>query len=288
MKDLSKKVIVFNLTIKMWSAKKMDKKVTKEVEENHNAKDAGRFNKILIAKDGLSKLNSIAKEARDYHYEQTLPWTDNGGRILPATNYYEYINKQMEFKEKFEKAVDDFIAVYPALKADAQLFLNTMFSEADYPSVSKLREKFDFTTEPTPIAQLDDIRISVSQQEVDRLKQEVEKNIYKKIADSTKDMWNRIREAVEHMYQRLSDKDAKFKKSLVENVRDLVDLLPRLNFTDDPDINDAIDDMKKLLIDPDELRTNQIRRNETARNAKELLNKISDFVSDDILNFQAA
>jgi hypothetical protein len=135
---------------------------------------------------------------------------------------------------------------------------------------------------------LDDIRISVSQQEVDRLKEEVEKNIYKKITDSTKDMWNRIREAVEHMYQRLSDKDAKFKKSLVENIRDLVDLLPRLNFTDDPDINEAIDDMKKLLVDPDELRTNQIKRNETARNAKELLNKISDFVSDDILNFQAA
>jgi hypothetical protein len=288
MKDLSKKVIVFNLTIKMWTAKKMDKNVTKEIEETHKAKDAGRFNKILIAKDGLSKLNSIAKEARDYHKEQTLPWTDNGGRILPATNYYDYINKQLEFKEKYDKAVDDFIAVYPDLKADAKLRLNTMFSEADYPSVSKLREKFDFITEPTPIAQLDDIRISVSQEEIDRLKQEVEKNLYIKIADSTKDMWDRIREAVGHMYKRLSDKDAKFKKSLVENISDLVDLLPRLNFTDDPEINEAIEDMKKLLVNPEELRTNQIKRNETARNAKDLLNKISDFVSDDILNFQAA
>lgn len=288
MKNLSEKVIVFNLKISMWTAKKMDKNVTKEVEDNHNAKDAGRFNKILIAKKDLANLNQIASEARKYHIEQTLPWDDNGGRLLPSTNYYTYIEKQMEFKDKFDKAVDEFISVYPALMEDAKNFLNTMFSENDYPSVNKLRKKFDFKTEPSPIGNLDDIRISVSQTEIDRLKQEVEQNTYKKIANATKDLWSRIKESVQHMYERLSDKDAKFKNSLVENIRDLVDLLPRLNFTNDSDINEAIEDMKLLLVEPDELRKNSFTRKDTARNAKELLNKISDFVSDDILSYQAA
>jgi hypothetical protein len=288
MKNLSEKVIVFNLKISMWTAKKMDKNVTKEVEDNHNAKDAGRFNKLLIARKDLANLNQIASEARKYHIEQTLPWDDNGGRLLPATNYYTYIEKQMEFKDKFEKAVDEFIAVYPDLMADAKSFLNTMFSENDYPAVNKLRKKFDFKTEPSPIGKLDDIRISVSQTEIDRLKQEVEQNIYNKIANTTKDMWLRIKEAVQHMYERLSDHDAKFKNSLVENIRDLVDLLPRLNFTNDQDINEAIEYMKLLLVQPDDLRKNSFKRKDTARNAKELLNKINDFISDDILNYQAA
>lgn len=139
MKSLSEKAIQFNLTISGWSATKLDKKVTREVEESHNAKDAGRFNKILIAKKDLEKLKSIAQAARAFHYEQTLPWTDSGGRLLPAANYFEYVNKQRVFKQEYELAVEDFIAIYPELKKDAKLRLNGMFNENDYPSVGKLR-----------------------------------------------------------------------------------------------------------------------------------------------------
>ncbi len=297
MKNLSEKAILVNLSISLWTATKLDKKVTKEVEKNHNAKDAGRFNKILIAKKnpngndtndkedlyGIQELTRISTTARAYHYEQTMPWGDNGDRLLPSTNYFEYVNQIRTFKQQFDQAIEKFITNYSDLKEDAKIRLGDMYNESDYPPISKLKKKFSIATSFTPIANLDDFRLSVDQNEVDDLKAEMEHNIYKRINGATKDLWVRIKEAIQHMYERLADKDAIFRDSLVNNIRDLVELLPRLNFTNDEDITGTIEEMKKLIVAPDSLRTNVITRNDTAFHAKELLNKINDFIGDDFL-----
>lgn len=282
MKNLSEKAILYNLKISLWSATKIDKKITREVEQNHNAKDAGRFNKILIAKKGLEDVKSIATSARDFHHKNTLPWGDNGDRLLPSTNYFEYINEQRAFKQKFDDAVQSFIASYPELKSDAQFRLQGMFNESDYPSVEKLRKKFSIILTPMPIAKLDDFRITVNQYEVDHLKAEIERNVYQRINDATRDLWIRIKDAVLHMYERLSDQDAVFHSTLVTNISDLIELLPRLNFTNDYEIARTIEEMKKLIVAPDSLRTNKAKRIETASKAKEILSKINDFIMDDI------
>ena len=282
MKNLSEKAILVDLTISLWTATKYDKKVTKEVEEDHNATNAGRFNKKLIAKKGLEKLNSIANEARNFHRKYTLPWSDSGDRLLPALNYFEYVSKLRDFKQKFNDAVLTFIDTYTELKTEAKNTLGDMFNEKDYPSVSQLKDKFSIESSFMPIANLDDFRITVNQNEVDDLKAEIERNVYKRIDDATKDLWLRIKEAVEHMYEKLMDKDAIFRDSLVTNISDLIDLLPRLNFTNNPEISSVIDELKKLIVAPDYLRTNHGKRAETASNAKEILNKINDFVSIDI------
>lgn len=303
MKNLSEKAILVNLSISLWSATKLDKKVTREVEKNHNAKDAGRFNKILIAKKnphvtehtkdkedsyGIQELTRISATARAYHYEQTLPWGDNGDRLLPSTNYFEYINQQRTLKQQFETAIEKFIMNYPDLKADAKIRLGDMYNESDYPPIARLKKKFSMEMSFMPIAKLDDFRLSVDQSEVDNLRSEIEQSVYKRINEATKDLWLRIKEAVKHMYEKLADKDAIFRDSLVHNISDLIELLPRLNFTNDDDINTTIREMKKLVVAPESLRTNGLQRNETASNAKEILNKINDFFFDDSLQEEDA
>src|SRR5438067_597619 len=126
MKNLSEKAILVDLTISSWSASKYDKKVTKEVEEDYNAKNAGRFNKILIARKDLEDLNKIANDARHFHRKNTLPWSDSGDRLLPATNYFYYINELRGYKQNFDDAVNNFINAYPDLKADAKNRLHNM------------------------------------------------------------------------------------------------------------------------------------------------------------------
>ena len=281
MKNLSEKAILVSLVISSWSARKIDKKVTREVEESHDAKDAGRYNKKLLDKKDLEELEKIAREAREFHNKNTLPWSDSGDRLLPATNYFNYINNQRVFKQQFENAIETFIKRYPDLKDNARLRLNEMYDEKDYPSVAKLRKKFSITSSFMPIAKLDDFRITVNQVEVDKLKEEIEQNVYKRINDATKDLWLRIKEAVKHMYEKLADKDAIFRDSLVTNVTDLIELLPRLNFTNDAEINMTIEQMKKLSVSADYLRKDNGKRSETAANAKEILSKINDFIGAD-------
>lgn len=288
MKNLSEKALIVNFTIALWSASKTDKKITREVEQAHNATDAGHFNKILIAKKDLEEVKKIATNARAFHYENTLPWGDNGDRLLPSTNYFEYIGKQRDFKQQFEDAVQKFISSYPDIKEEAKRRLNGMFNETDYPSLHKLPKKFSMEATFMPIPNLDDFRISINQTEVERLRSEIEQHVYIRINDATKNIWERIADAVKHMYERLSDQDAIFRDSLVTNIADLVDLLPRLNFTNDSGINQSIAQMKQLLVNPDYLRSNSSKRVETAENAKELLDKINDFLGYEYASAESA
>lgn len=278
MKNLSEKGLLVNLKISQWTGRKYDKKVTQQIEKDHNARNAGQFNKILIAEDELKKIQSISKSLRTFLHENTLPWGDNGDRLLPATNYFEFINASREFKNKFEKAVTVFIGEYPALKEGAKHRLNGMFREGDYPTVAKMQTKFNIEISYMPISDTKDFRVEVGAEEVNKLRTLIESEINNRIMGTMKDIWMRIHETVGHMVEKLSDKDAKFKNSLVENIYDLIDVLPRLNFTNDRNINDTINTMKNLLVDPEALRTNTNLRDTKAKEAKAILDKVSDFL----------
>lgn len=278
MKQLTEKALLVNLTISQWSAHKYDRKVSRKIEEEHNAHNAGRFNKILIAEDALKEVQKVAGEARSFLYANTLPWGNNGDRLLPSTNYFELVNTIRDLKARFETASAAFIADYPLLKEDARRRLNGMFNEADYPSVQVIETKFNMQITLLPISDTDDFRIKVDEEEVNNLKAQMELEINSRITTATRDIWQRIKDAVERMVTTLGDKDAVFRDSLVTNIRDLVQVLPRLNFTGNDDISNAIEDMKSLLVDPVILRKNKKIRNTKAEEAKAILAKINDFI----------
>lgn len=279
MKHIAEKALLVNVTICQWSARKTDKRISQKIAKDHNAHNAGNFNKILIAEQELKKIQSIAGSTRDFLYNNTLPWGDNGDRLLPATNYFEFVARFREHKTDFEIAVENFIHEYPALKSEAQTRLNGMFQESDYPSTSVIKNKFDMEISFMPISNTKDFRLEVDQEEVNALKTKIEAEINDRITQSTQHIWKKMQTAVQHMVEKLSEKEAIFRDSLVENIQELIEILPRLNFTQDTAIENTIDDMKALLVDPEILRKNNSIRNQKANEAKAILNKISGFLA---------
>jgi Protein of unknown function (DUF3150) len=278
MKNLSEKALLVNLKISQWSGHKYDLNISKKIEKQHNALNAGRFNKNLIADAALKEIQKKANAARTFLYDKTLPWGDNGDRLLPATIYFDFINEFRDFKFQFDNATLEFVKQYPALKEEARNRLNGMFLDDDYPSPSKMETKFNIEVNFMPISNTKDFRLQVDHEEVSNLKTQIELEINSRIRQATKSMWIRLKEAVTHMVDKLSDKDAIFRDSLVLNIRELIELLPRLNFTEDEDINDMLETMKSLLVDPESLRTSRHLRSTKAEEAKAILNKISDFL----------
>jgi hypothetical protein len=278
MKDLFRKALVTNLKIRQWSANKYDRKVSEEIEKHHNATNAGRYNKTLIADKELKEIQKIANSARTFVYEQTLPWGDNGDRLLPSTNYLEFVSAFGTYISQFEHAVKNFIREYPALKDEARRRLNGMFKETDYPSIPLMEKKFSIEVSHLPVSKVDDFYLELGEEDVEALRQQIENEFQSRIYQTTKHIWTKIKETVGHMVEKLSDEEAVFKNSLVENIRELVDVLPRLNFTNDPDISLAIHQMNDLLVDPDLLRNNVSVRFEKATEAKAILDKVNDFL----------
>ena len=76
---LSQKAVLASIRISQWSARKVDKNATDEIHaRNHAEPHAGRYNKLLIAREGLQKVQHVAGEARTFHYGMTQPWLDDG------------------------------------------------------------------------------------------------------------------------------------------------------------------------------------------------------------------
>lgn len=272
---IQNKAMVVNLTIRQWSARKFDRKATSEVETNHNTKNAGRFNKILIAVDELKKVSKVANQIRGFHYANTLPWGDDGSRLLPSANFLNYSQKIGELKNEFETAVNKFCVAYPSLIQEAQVRLNGLFNPLDYPA--DVSGCFEVKTVFTPVPDAGDFRVNLEKSEIEELENSLRTELQNRIEGSKHEVWERIKGVLQAMVSRLGEKKAIFRDSLITNISDLIELLPKLNFSEDSAINDMCESLKVLLCNPEELRNNSLLRNAKAKEAEELLSKVNSY-----------
>lgn len=263
------------LNISQWTARKYDKKVSSEVEKNHNAKDAGRFNKILVGKEALEGIGKIATAARAHHYKVTLPWGDNGERLLPAMLFEDYTSTMRDFRSNFEARVREFVRDYPQLKMDAIKRLGSMYDPQDYPHVDDIAGRFAMRVDFSPVPTAADFRVNLNDQYVASIKQDIEQRMIDRQKEAVKHCWQRVREVVTHIHERLADKDKTFRDTLIGNAQELLTILPALNITNDQELNKVAEEVKTLLIAPERLRQDETLRSETARRAEEILAKFT-------------
>ena len=277
---LENEAMIVRLSIHQWSARRCDRAVTAETAARYKADpDAGRWNKTLIARDAVHGVTQVVSAARAFHYENTLPWDDGGGRILPSKNFLGYSKRMRGYREEFESAVREFVANYQAYRDDARRRLNGMFDQNDYPAVDEVGDKFSFSFDIDPVPIAEDFRVSIQSAEAKRIKKELEHRLQQRLVEATRDLYVRLNDVVAKVADKLSDKDAIFRDSLVENVVELVNLLPKLNVGNDLQLTDLTRVTKRKLcaLEPDALRKDEAVRTRAAKDAKAILEKLSAY-----------
>jgi hypothetical protein len=248
--DMHNRAILVSLRISSWSAKKFDKQVSADAAAAHGASpEAGRYNKSLLpstvscavsSKKSRSKteqansyktLMTFIAAVRVWHYEQTLAWSDDGWRMLPIKNYQAYTDGIRTRQHEFNSLLSDFTRDYPALREDARRVLNGMFNESEYPS--DVRSRFGFGLEFAPVPTGSDFRVALSDVEIQAISANTESRVAGAFEAAHKDAVKRLYEALEKMQTRLANPEGIFRDTLVQNARDLCDILTRLNVTDD-------------------------------------------------------
>lgn len=280
--ELKQKAMLARLTITQFSASKQDKQATDAVKDQfQTGKDAGRYNKSLIAREAIKAVSSAANEARIFHYAQTLPWKDDGARILPAANYLKYSEGMRTKKATFQAAVSKFVTSYPDLIEEARTRLAGLFNASEYPDVSSIPDKYTFEVQIDPLPQAADFRVDLNSAEVDHIRKEIEARNNQAQAAATLDLWKRLNTAVTAISERLNDPKAIFRDSLVTNIDEITEIIPRLNLTDDPGLDRLAKEAKAKLTakTPEQLRTNINDRKETAKAADDLLATMGAYMS---------
>ncbi len=277
---LNEKSMLVTLKISQFTARKEDREVSKEIEETHQTKgDAGKYQKLLLNKKAIGNIQTIVGKARAFHYENTLPWGDEGSRLLPTKRYFTYASEMKVFNEKFQDEVENVIRNYDTLIEEAKERLGSMFKKSEYPTKDELRAKYDFRLNIYPVPDSDDFRLELNQNEINNMKAEMEENLKKIQENATKDIWKRLYKVVQHMANTLKEEDKQFQKSTVENIKILCDILPDLNIGEDGLLEEMrLEVIKKLTEqEPDTLRTDKIIRKDIADQAEELANKILSY-----------
>jgi hypothetical protein len=305
--DLTEKAVIVRHTVtgKGYGSSRKDKDLSEQIAKDNGAQDKSvRASKILINPSFTQKLSDVATKSYQRNIVQTLPWNDKGYRILPTTNYWEYMREQGAFREQFRDAVADFSQQYPNAIEEARGRLGRLFKLSDYPEINKLFERHpktgqfkrfcighpEFGIDVQPLPTGDDIRIQIHGEEVSRIQAAIKARLQTTINVAVRDLWARLRDPIENLVERLDRYEVADRKSFqsawVEHIKDIVELIPRLNLTGDPEIENIAAEARHFLCrwNSDQLKTSKPTRQLVRAAASDILAKMSVYcgtVDDD-------
>jgi len=260
-----------SLNISVWEARKKDKKTEGEVQvaKGAHSKRATSVHKHLFAESpALEAIKALRGEIRVWYNRQTLPWDDNSNRIITTKQYFEVMQDFANYKRRFDDLVNIFLQVYPTEISKQAFQMGALFDRNEYPDVSDIRHRFNCTLNVSPLPLAGDFRVDIGKEALKELQERCEADTQARLATAMGDAWNRVKEQVEWIRDRMDaviahDPDAveevptvdddgkvikvdikkkrrpKLHESMLDNGLELCSLLRDLNITNDPKLEEA-------------------------------------------------
>ena len=282
--DISARALLVNTTVRVWTGEKRDRAITREICSLKGAEDnAVRANKSLLG-EHIHGVQTAERAVRQAVNERTLPWMDDGARILKGAAFMAFTEAMAEPVRQFDAAVDAFIAAYPEIQHEARRRLGEAYADQDFPAQSRLKERFGVRLVYLPVPSTEDFRVNLSDDEIAAVRRNAEEALRGTVNDAVRSLLDRLQEPVARMATRLrlfrrtsgGKVQHPFRDSLVENVRAIVRLAPTLNLMDDPHIAALCADIEQHLAahDPEQLRNSPSLRESVADEADAILRRM--------------
>jgi hypothetical protein len=279
--------MLVELSVSQWTARKLDRTVSDELVANKHAQDKGaaRVNKHLLA--GRTELEVITKfvtETRATVYDNTLPWSDSGIRLLPSAKFMEFNAKLQEAEDKFYGLVTEFVSVYPSLITAQAMALGNMFKREDYPHPSDIEHRFRFSVNYMPVPSSGDFRVDIGNDAQEELRKKLSALADERVEYAMKDIKTRLLEHLKRMSDRLTidyvqgeAKPRVFHDSLLNGAHDLCEMVQSLNVINDHQLNDARKALLKAIgnVDVKDLRKDVGARTEVKTQVDDILSKFN-------------
>lgn len=268
--------ILVRPTMSAWSGQVLDKVAGHELDVAKSTKaQAYKVQKTLLpGATGveLKMLWAVMNDARSYIYGHTLRWINRGEFLLPLTMYVSFSGELAEREERVRKAFDLFLSTYPVRQKEAAQMLGNGYNPDDYPDGLDLRQSFKFAAPYLSIPDNNKLAQMIGEDKA----AETEKLIQEGVQSAMKDAYERVYEVALHAKNKLSDPKAIFRDSLVDNIKELAQVLPAFNITGDPLLTDLANELAVIgKVDPDHLRDSPYTRSDVAQRANAMLQKMA-------------
>jgi hypothetical protein len=280
--NLTEKAMLTRLTLRAWTGRRTDRAAARETATNHSADPDSLSTSVrLVDRNPVLTVQRAHAAARKTHNHLTAPWDDSGDRILPSAHFRRHTEAMRDARTAVEAAVSDLLAAYPAMRAAAPRRLGSLFDPSDYPATDDLASRFAFELSYQPVPSGEDFRVTLSEEEMNDLRSSAEHLAADRAAAAMRDTFSRVSETVSRLVRQLSDPRAKVYETLLGDAAALVDVLPALNLTNDPQLTEITAQLKAELVErytTAELRDNDFSRAEAAAAANSIARKLAGVI----------
>lgn len=274
--------MIVNVRINMWLGYRHDKAASQAlVAQAHAEADAARVNKHIIPKEALKDIVSAATAVRTHLYTKTMPWKDNGDRLLTRKLHFKFMEEHNDLVANFDSAVDSFLKnAYTQERERAAFRMGTLFNENDYPTVSELRRKFAIALDIDAVTTANDFRVQMDEKAREQVRQSMEAAMQDRVNRALGDVWTRLAEKLGHYAKTMSEEDKIFRDTTVTNLEEIVDMLPDLNIFGDKQLAQMGEEIREKLIGytPEQLRKEPGTRAYVAEEAQNIMSVMGGYM----------
>lgn len=279
--SIASSAVLVELNISVWTASKVDREVTDQVNASASAvHDASQTKKNLLAGTSIRKdIEKFASRVRLYHNQHTLPWADKGERLLPTKLFMDYKQAMDNYAHTFDIMCDNFFNSYPVLVHQASVNLGSMYRAEDYPTLDEVKTKFGFRRAINPIPEAGDFRLDVSAADLEDIRQDYNRKFDERLAEAMRAPWERLHKVLVDTSTKLTDDNEfgdskkRYHDTLITNAQELCELLTKLNVTNDPKLEAARRELELTMLGAD---IESIKESSVVRS--DMKNKVDDIL----------
>lgn len=290
--ELHKRAMLVKITVRRWHSHATDEVVTADVAVRNKAKSgSGDYRKRLIPLEAMADIRTLEQSLRKLNYSLTLPFDNDGWRLMSSQAYFIYRDKITAMKNEYLAACKKFLSAWPEHVKNAALHLGTMYRAGEYPTVNELEDKFGVDMHVRAIPSGENFMVDIGDEEAAKVKADCDALVAATIETAVKDIWTRtdppgFKMLIGRMIERLKaykvTKDGvegKFRDSLVSNIVELLDIVPLINITGDAQITAFCDEIRAGLVanSAEVLRDDEKIRLATVAKAEAIFEKMQGF-----------
>lgn len=222
------------------------------------ATSVGATKKILDTKAAEFKaLTALRQSIKDFWKGTTLPYVDDGVRLMPAGQLDSFVTQMATFRSELASAVLALAGRYESLKQEARVKLGDLYNPNDYPpDITHLFQvEWDFPSVEPP-DYLMQVRPDLYRLEQQRVAARFEEAV--RLAEQS--FASELSKLVEHMIERLQPGDdglpKVFRNTAIDNFQEFFSRFRTLNVNSSADLDRVIGQAEQLVrgLTPADLR----------------------------------
>lgn len=251
----------------------------------HAATDLVTASKRLIdtKNETYRTLTAIKSQASSYWRSMTLPYPQDGVRLIKQADVIAFEDKMREFRERLAAAAANLQLEYETIKNAAREKLGELYNPNDYPAT--LEGVFDVRWEYPPVEPpnyLMTFNPELYEQEQQRIQQRFESAVV--MAENA--FAEQLQEMVEHLIERLTDEPGGekkvFRNAAVENFKDFYENFRRMNVRSNAQLEGLIQQANDLVsgVDVKELRANKNLRQDLSQQMSQVKTALDSLITN--------